>query len=86
MHDTILLNKISKGLENCCKDNKIVKINKLTVIFNEDSCLNPSSLMEYLRSYNGDLVGEWTEINTETGDLPSQTAIIRNIEGDVSEK
>ena len=86
MHDTTLLSKISKGLENCCKDNKIVKINKLTVILNEDSCLNPSNLMEYLRSYNGDLVGEWTEISTETGDLPSETAIIRNIEGDVSKK
>lgn len=83
MHDTILLDKISRGLENCCKDNKIVRINKLTVILNEDSQLNSSNLMEYLRSYNGGLVGEWTEINTETGDLPSQTAIIRNIEGDV---
>lgn len=86
MHDTILLNKISQGLAGCCKSNKILKINKLTVIVNESSHLNPDNLHEYLRSYIGDLVGDWTEIKTEIGDLPDQTAIIRNIEGDIAEK
>lgn len=86
MHDTILLNKISQGLEGCCKSNKILRINSLTVIVNENSHVNSDNLHEYLRSYNGNLVGDWTEIKTEIGDLPDQTAIIRNIEGDIAEK
>jgi hypothetical protein len=86
MHDTILLNKISQGLDGCCKNNGILKINKLIVIVNEYSHVNSYNLYEYLRSYNGDLVGEWTEIKTEIGDLPDQTAIIRNIVGDVAEQ
>lgn len=86
MHDTILLNKISQGLEGCCKNNGILKINRLTIIVNEDSHVNSDNLHEYLRSYNGDLVGDWTEIKTEIAELPNQTAIIRNIEGDVAEQ
>lgn len=86
MHDTILLNKISQGLEGCCKNNGILKINKLTVIVNEDSHVNADNLHEYLRSYNENLVGDWTKIDTEIGDLPDETAIIKNIEGDVAEE
>lgn len=86
MHDTILLNKISQGLEGCCRSNKILRINKLTVIVNENSHVDSDNLYEYLKNYNEDLVGEWTEIKTEIGDLPDQTAIIRNIEGDIAGK
>lgn len=86
MNDTVLLNKISQGLDQCCKNNRILKIRKLAVIVNEDSHVDSSNLYEYLRSYNGDLVGEWTELKTEIGDLPDQTAIIKNIEGDISKE
>lgn len=85
MHDTILLSKISQGLAECCKRGKIVKVSKMAVIVNKDSHINSSNLSEYLRSYNEDLVGTSTEIKIEIGDLPDETAIIKNIEGDLAE-
>lgn len=86
MHDTILLSKISKALTECCNTNKILKINRMTVIVNEYSHVNSSNLYEYLRSYNEDIIDGLTEIKIEIGDLPDQTAIIKNIEGDITEK
>ncbi|MCD2345571.1 hypothetical protein [Clostridium guangxiense] len=85
MHDTILLSKISQGLAECCKRGKITKVNKMAVIVNKDSHVNSNNLFEYLRSYNDGLIDACTEIKIEIGDLPDETAIIRNIEGDLAE-
>ncbi|MFL0194003.1 hypothetical protein ACJDU8_00130 [Clostridium sp. WILCCON 0269] len=82
MHDTILLSKISQGLDKCCKQGKISKINRMSVIVNKNSHINPYNLLEYLKNYNENLIDICTEIKVEIGDLPDETAIIRNIEGD----
>ncbi len=86
MHDTILLSKISQAMEECCKHSKILKVNKLVVIVNEDSHVNSGNLYDYLRSYNENLIEQRTEIEVEIGDLADQTAIIRSIEGDIAEQ
>ncbi|WP_234123605.1 hypothetical protein [Clostridium hydrogenum] len=86
MHETILLSKISEGLAECCKRGKIAKVNKMAVIVNKGSHVNSDNLSQYLRSYNDDLVSDRTEIKIEIGDLPDETAIIKNIEGDSAGK
>lgn len=83
MRDTILLSKISRGLYECCKKGRISKVNRMSVIVNKRSHINPNNLFEYLKNYNEDLIDICTEIKIEIGDLPDETAIIRNIEGDL---
>ncbi|MFL0198823.1 hypothetical protein ACJDU8_25210 [Clostridium sp. WILCCON 0269] len=85
MHDIILLSKISQSLDHCCKEGKISKINKMSIIVNEDSHINDNNLLQYLKNYNENLIDTCTEISIEIGDLPDQTAIIKNIEGDSTE-
>ena len=75
MQDTMLLSKISRGLDEC----------SMSVIVNKRSCINSNNLFEYLKNYNEDLIDICTEIKIEIGDLPDETAIIRNIEGDLIE-
>ncbi|WP_368488247.1 hypothetical protein [Clostridium sp. BJN0013] len=85
MHDTILLSKISQNLSKICKEEKISKINKMSIIVNKDSHINDNNLLQYLKNYNENLIDTCTQISIEIGDLPDQTAIIRNIEGDLTE-
>lgn len=85
MHDIILLSKISNALKECCSEKKILKVNKLVVIVNNNSHVNNSNLYDYLRSYNEDITHESTEVKIEIEDLPDQIAIIRSIEGDIAE-
>ncbi|MCR3761300.1 hypothetical protein [Clostridium felsineum] len=82
MQDVTLLSKISDGLTECCKRGNISKVSKMSVIVNEESMVNEDNLSEYLKNYNQKLIDAGTEIKIEIGDLPSQVAIIKNIEGD----
>lgn len=86
MQDTILLSKISRGLDECCKKERISKVNSMSVIVNKRSCINSNNLFEYLKNYNENIIDICTEIKIEIGDLPDETAIIRNIEGDLIEE
>ncbi|WP_333860718.1 hypothetical protein [Clostridium sp.] len=85
MHDTILLSKISQSLNKICREGKISKINKMSIIVNKDSHINNNNLTEYLQNYNESLIDIFTEIRIEIENLPEQTAIIKNIEGDSTE-
>lgn len=86
MHDTILLSKISQSLDECCKKQKISKVNKIAVVVNNHSHINLSNLSKYLKNYNENLVDDYTKIKIEIEDLPDQTAIIRSIEGELFEE
>ncbi|OPJ60980.1 hypothetical protein [Clostridium oryzae] len=85
MHDTILLNKISQALNECCKTKNFYKINRLVVNVNERSHLNAGNLHEYLKNYNEGIVDDDTDIEVRIEDLPDQIAILRNIEGEIAE-
>lgn len=85
MHDTILLSKISQELKNICTANNINKIKSLTVIVNNRSHVNSGNLYEHLQYANGDLVGEWTEINVHREEIQEQTAIVKSIQGEQGE-
>lgn len=85
MHDTILLSKISESLKECCSKKNILKINEIIVAVNERSHVNSNNLKDYLKNYNEGLVEDEISVKVKIEDLPDQTAIIRRIEGEVSE-
>lgn len=85
MHDTILLSKISEELRNICISNKINKVNKFTVIVNHRSHVHQDNLYEHLKHTNGEMVGEWTNIEVKREDIQDQTAIIKSVQGEQSE-
>lgn len=86
MHDTILLSKISQSLDECCKKKNFSRINKIAVVVNNHSHINLSNLSEYLKNYNKNLIDDCTKIKIEIEDLPDQIAIIRSVEGELSEE
>jgi Zn finger protein HypA/HybF involved in hydrogenase expression len=85
MHDTILLSKISESIKEACTANKIKKVNTLTIVVNHKSHVNENNLYEHLKDINADLIGIWTKVNIEKGDIQDQTAILKSIQGEQGE-
>jgi Zn finger protein HypA/HybF involved in hydrogenase expression len=85
MHDTFLLNKVSKSLKEICEKNKIKQIEKFTIVVNHNSHLNENNLREHLELYNKDIVANNLEIEIRREDIEEQTAIIHNIKGEMFE-
>ena len=86
MHDTILLNKISDSLDSLCRAHNIKKIKRLSIIVDKNSQVTSNSLYEYLRNFNSNLTGEWTEIIVEKEQLDREVAILHSIEGEKVER
>lgn len=82
MHDTFLLNKISKMLQELCYENKIEKINYLKIIVNYNSHVNVSNLTEHLLLNNKELVQSEIKIDIIKDNIEEQTAIIKTIQGE----
>lgn len=86
MHDTFLLNKISKSLNVICEQSKIRKIDRLTVIVSQNSHVNEENLREHLEQNNANLLGNDFRIKVKRDDLEDQTAIIHSIQGETFEE
>lgn len=86
MHNTHLLEKISKSLQEVCTNHNIKKIKNLVLTVNANSHVNDETLYDHLQNHNPDVIGEWTQIKVEEGDLPDQTAILHSIEGETLEQ
>lgn len=82
MHDTFLLNKISKTLNMICEQSKIHKINRLTVVVSNLSHVNEENLREHLEQNNADLLDNDFRIKVKRENIEDQTAIIQNIQGE----
>lgn len=82
MHDTFLLDKISKSLNIICEQSKIRKINRLTVVVNNYSHVNEENLREHLEQNNADLLDNDFRIKVKRENIEEQTAIIQNIQGE----
>lgn len=85
MHDTYLLNKVSKSLEGLCKENNVKMIDKFTIVVNNNSHINEEGLREHLKLHNRDIVADELQINIQRDDIEDQCAIIENIEGETFE-
>lgn len=82
MHDTYLLNKISKSLKDICHESKIEKINQFTLAVNHNSHINEENLREHLKNNNSELIGNALKINVVREDIEDHTAIIHSIQGE----
>ncbi|MFT9497927.1 hypothetical protein [Anaerosolibacter sp.] len=83
MHDTILLGRISQGLEGLCKENNILRIDQMIVAVSLTSHVNTENLKTFLLEYNRPIVGEWTDILVRKEDIENQSAIIHSVKGDI---
>lgn len=86
MHDTFLLNNISKSLKEICDKSKIRKIYRLTVIVNYNSHVNEENLLKHLRQNNATLLGDDFRLKVKKEDIEDQTAVIHTIQGEVVEE
>lgn len=85
MHDTYLLNKISKSLNEICEKSNIRIITQLTIVVSYNSHVNENNLQEYLNENNKDLLADGFKIIVQREDLENQTAIIHSIKGETFE-
>lgn len=84
MHDTYLLNKISKALEKLCKENDIRKINQFTLVVNHNSHVNQENLRQHLEINNKNIIGDDLQISLQRDDIADQTAIIYSLQGETN--
>ncbi|MDD2494097.1 MAG: hypothetical protein PHE29_02780 [Tissierellia bacterium] len=82
MHDTFLLNNISKLLGEICEQSKILKIDWLTIVVNHNSHVNEENLREHLLLNNANLLNSNFKIKVKREDIEEQTAIIQSIQGE----
>lgn len=82
MHDTFLLNKISEMLKEICNQNKIDRIEQLTLVINHNSHINKENLLEHLKFHNADLLAKEIKVEILRDDIECQTAIIKSIQGE----
>jgi Zn finger protein HypA/HybF involved in hydrogenase expression len=82
MHDTYLLNKISKTLQKLCIENKIKKVRYLKIIVSFNSHINVKNLSEHLLIHNKELINQDFKIEIIKDNIDEQTAIIETIQGE----
>ncbi|MDF2677781.1 MAG: hypothetical protein K0Q97_2108 [Bacillota bacterium] len=86
MHDTYLINKISKSLNEICTKSNICKITQLTIVVNHSSHVNEKNLQEHLIENNKDLLANEFKVIVQREDIENQTAIIHSIQGETFEE
>lgn len=82
MHDSFLMQNISKSLNTICMDNGIKKVTLIEISVNSNSHINEENLLEHLIDMNSGLVDKYTEVKVVFEDIPQLTAAIKKIEGD----
>lgn len=82
MHDTFLLNKISKSLKEICEQSNIIKVSQLTIVVNHNSHVNEENLQEIFIKNNKDLLDDEFKVTVKREDIEDQTAIIHSIKGE----
>lgn len=89
MHDTFLNERIFETLLKLCRENKILKLNKVHIAVHTDSHISENSLREHFcegNSEGSDLLGAWTEIIIEKQDVGKLNAVIKSIEGESTDE
>lgn len=81
MHDSFLMQNISKCVNNICEKNGIKKIDLMDISVDYDSHINEKNLLEHLMDMNPEFVNKDTVIKVNYEDIKELSAIIRKIEG-----
>ena len=63
MHDTFLNERIYEALLKLCKENKILRLNKVNIAVNIDSHISENSLREHFSERNNSMLGRITSYN-----------------------
>lgn len=82
MHDSFLMQNISKSLNTICMDNGIKKVTLIEISVNSNSHINEENLLEHLMDMNSGFVDKYTQVKVVFEDIPQLTAAIKKIEGD----
>lgn len=82
MHDTFLNERIYDELLKICRENKLLKLNKICLEVNIDSHISEKSLREHFRERCNNVLGDWTEIIVEKQDVGKLNAILKSVEGE----
>lgn len=82
MHDSFLMQNISKSLNTICMDNGIKKVTLIEISVNSNSHINEENLLEHLMDMNSGFVDKYTRVKVVFEDIPQLTAAIKKIEGD----
>lgn len=82
MHDTFLLNNISKEIQSICTNKKIDRVKYLKIIVNRNSHVTVDNLSEHLYIHNNECIKKEITIEIIKGDVEDQTAIIEMIQGE----
>lgn len=82
MHDTFLNERIYNEILKICRENKILKLNRISLAVNIDSHISEESLREHFSDRKNNVLGDWTEIIVEKQDVGKLNAIIKSVEGE----
>lgn len=82
MHDTYLNERIYDELLKICRENKILKLNKISLTVNTDSHISEKSLREHFSEKNNKVLGDWTKIIVKKQNVGKLNAIIKSVEGE----
>ncbi|PJJ27964.1 hypothetical protein [Lacrimispora celerecrescens] len=85
MHDTFLNQNIFEAIVEICGENFIEKIFYLTITVHTNSHISEDSLRDYFSERNNTLIGDWTNILVLKREIEPLTAVIDEIEGEISQ-
>jgi hypothetical protein len=81
MHDSHLVEKISRSVIGLCAEKKIYAINELCVSVHKNSHVTAETLLNFIKDVKGSLVGEETYIRVLKDQIQENTALIRFVDG-----
>jgi len=82
LHDTHLIEKIYQSVVALCRQNGIVKVNKLEIEVDEGSHIEGQHLLSHLIDRDSEMFGNWTSVYVEHKPYEKLTAVIKKIDGD----
>lgn len=85
MHDTHLIEKMYQSIVDVCIHNGIVKVNEIDIEVDEASHVEGPHLLSHLIERDNKLFSCDTIVNVEHKPYEKLTAIIKSIDGDISE-
>ena len=82
MHDSFLNERIYDELLKICRENKILKLKKISLTVYTDSQISEKSLREHFSERNNKVLGDWTKIIVKKQNVGKLNAIIKSVEGE----
>ncbi|MCY6371779.1 hypothetical protein [Clostridium ganghwense] len=77
-----LMQNVSKNLDNICSDNRIIRVTLIEILVDFNSHINEENFLQYLIEKNRGFVDKYTKVKIRFKDMPKDTAIISEVDGD----